>query len=327
MRQFPGGAPEGGEECMAKRRVTLGRALEVLSSGRSSFAQRDERVVVRVHVDATCPRAVAAAVRDALVAERPGGIVDVRGLTAAPDGSEAADVALVLVGEGPCAALARAYAGAGVPVALVAEGALDVPPLELGEQTAPLVGIVAGSSEGALLDGLAAWLARSADKTLALAANFPFCRRAVTDALVARRALENAAVGAVSLIPGSDYPIMCASQCALALDIAAAYGREVDLERLAELVGVMGGGVAYRSLARALVGLVPGLGAILKACVGYGGTVATARAIRLRLELEDEGRAGRPAGDAAPAPSGPASQALPATPPADDYVTIGGGAA
>ena len=312
---------------MASRKVTLGRALEVLSSGRSSFAQRDERVVVRVHVDATCPRPVAAAVRRALVAERPGGIVDVLGLAPAPEGAERADVALVLVGEGPCAALARSYAGAGVPVAMVAEGALDVPPLGLDGQAGALVGVVAGSSEGALLDRLASWLAGVADKPLALAANFPFCRRAVTDALVTRRALENAAVGAVSLIPGSDLPIMCASQCALALDIAAAYGRDVDLERLAELAGVMGGGLAYRSLARTLVGLVPGLGAVLKACVGYGGTVATARAIRLRLELEDEGRKGRQAEPAPPTPDAPASQALPATPPADGYVTIGGGAA
>lgn len=311
---------------MSSRKVTLGRVLEVLSAGRSSFARRDERVVLRVHVDATCPPAVAGAVRRALAAERPGGVVDVRGLSAAPAGSEPADAALVLVGEGPCAAIARSYAGAGVPVAMVAEGALDVPPLGLAPEAAPLVGVVCGSSDEALLGRLASWLAQATEKPLAIAANFPFCRRAVTDALVARRALENAAVGAVSLIPGSDLPIMCASQCALALDIAAAYGRDVDLERLAELAGVMGGGLAYRALARTLVGLVPGLGAALKACVGYGGTVATARAIRLRLELED-GRDAAPSPEGAGEPAAPAGQALAPATGDDGYVTIGGGAA
>lgn len=307
---------------MASRKVSVGRVLEVLSSGRGSFAARDERVVVRVHVDPACPREVALFVRDALVAERPTGIVDVRGMGRHFQGEDAPDLVLVLVGGGGGSDLVASYARSGVPVCVVVEGALDAPRLELPEPASSLVSVVAASSEEALSAKLAAWMAGIVERRLALAANFPFCRRAVTDALVARCALENAAVGAVSLVPGSDLPIMCANQAMLALDIAAAYGRDVDLERAAELVGVLGAGLAWRSVARTLVGLVPGLGALLKAGVGYGGTVATGRALRLRLELGDAPapEAG-PRTEPEPAPAPRAS--LSAPDPDDGYVTVG----
>lgn len=304
----------------------MGRVLEVLSSGRGSFAARDERVVVRVHVDPACPREVARFVRGALLAERPGGIVEVRGMELPNRGEEAPDLVLALVGEGG-EQVVCSYARAGVPVCVVVEGALDAPRLELPEQAAALVSVVAASSEGALSEKLAAWMAGIVDKRLALAANFPFCRRAVTDALVARCAVENAAVGAVSLVPGSDLPIMCANQAMLALDIAAAYGRDVSLERAAELVGVVGAGFAWRALARTLVGLVPGIGGLLKAGVGYGGTVACGRALRLRLELEDAApetplAEEPPAEDVFPRAS---FSAPPSDAPATDdgYVTVG----
>ena len=310
---------------MAARKVTVGRVLEVLSSGRGSFAARDERVVVRVHVCPGCPRWVALALKRALVAERPGGVVEVVGADAR-EGSADPDVALVVAGEGSCADLVGSYARSGVSVAVVVEGALDAPRLDLPEEAAALVGVVAGSTEPVLAEKLASWFSTLQERRIALAANFPFCRRAVTDALVARCALENAAVGAVNLIPGSDLPIMCANQSMLALDIAAAYGRGADLERAGEIAGVIGAGLVYRTAARALVGLVPGVGMLLKAGIGFGGTVATARAIRARLELQDHPAGG---GEPTPAPEAraAASPTLPVPAPAgnDGYVTIPGG--
>ena len=134
-------------------------------------------------------------------------------------------------------------------------------------------------------------------------------------------------MGAVSLVPGSDLPIMCANQAMLALDIAAAYGRDVSLERAAELAGVLGAGFAWRALARTLVGLVPGIGGLLKAGVGYGGTVATGRALRLRLELED-GTVEIPGPEPRPAETAPARASFSAprpepSRPDDGYVTVG----
>lgn len=305
---------------MAKRGWTFARLIEVAGSGRDSLKGIDERLVVHVRVDPTCPRDLALEVKRALRAERPGGVVEVMDLDGACGaGAEQPDVALVLVGERDAAHVISSYARAGVPVAVVVEGALDVPSLELPEQALALVGVVASSSPEALSEKLAAWLAGSVDKAIALAANFSFCREAVVDALIARCAAENAAVGAISLIPGSDLPIMCANQAMLALDIAAAYGRGLEPSRAAELAGVLGAGLMWRSVARSLVGLLPGVGMLLKAGVGYGGTLATGNALRMRFET------GRPAAETgekdAPAPR---AAVLPTTPPANDYVTIGG---
>lgn len=309
---------------MASKKGSAGRILEVLSSGRGSLRGRDERIVVRVHVDPTCPADVARAVKSALVPVRSGAVVEVVGLDEPVEGLEAPDVVLVLVGEGDCRPLVSAYARSGVGVAMVVEGALDAPRVELPGQAEGLVGIVASSDPVALPGQLAAWLASATDKRLALAAGFPFCRRAVADALVSRCALENAVVGAVTLIPGSDFPVMTANQAKLALDLAAAYGRDIEPARAAELAAVLAGGLAWRGVARALLGTIPGVGALLKAGVGYGGTMATGNALRLRLELED---AAASAPESAPrektAPEGRV-QLGPAQ-DGDGYVTVGGG--
>ena len=305
----------------------MGRLLEVLSSGRTAFAARDERVVLRVHVGGSCPREVALCVRDALRAERPGGVVDVRDLRAPLPGEELPDAVLVLAGDGEGAELIASYALAGASVGVVVEGALEAPRLDLPPQAAALVGVIAGSDPRTLRDKLASWLAGATDKPLALAACFPFCRRAVTDALVSRCAVENAAVGAVGILPGSDLPVMCANQAMLALDIAAAYGRGASLGRAAEVAAVFGGGLAWRAVARALMGLVPGAGAAVRAGVGYGGTVVAGRALRLKLELEDGPAAEEAPARAAPGEGAPASRAsigAGAAEPADDgYVTLG----
>lgn len=309
------------------RKASFARVLEVLSAGGAALRGQGETVTIRVHVDPTCPRALALATRRALVAERPGGVVDVRGLAPADDGVRP-DAALVLVGRADVAALVALYARSGVPVAMLAEGALDVPAVGLPEGAATLVGVVCASSAATLEHKLAAWLVSATDKHLALAANFAFCRDAVCDALVGRCAMENAAVGAIPIIPGSDLPIMCANEAKLALDLAAAHGRPIELARLLDLVGVLGAGLACRSLARAATTLLPGFGPLVKAGVGYGGTLATGSALRARLAALSGPEAGR-APDAgaervasaervAPGPA----QALP-EPPDDGYVTIG----
>lgn len=310
---------------MARRKFSVGRALEVLSSGRSSFKGRDESVLVHVHVDPECPRELALAAKGALLAERAGGRVEVFGLEAAPASDAAPDAAVVVSGGSDCDALVSSYARSGVPVGVLVEGALDAPRLSLPDQAAALVRVIAASDARTLADKLASWLVGAVGKPLALAANFPFCRPAVVDLLVTRCAAENAVVGAVSLIPGSDLPIMTANQAKLALDMAAAYGRDVDLSRAVELAGVVGAGLAYRSVARALLGLVPGVGPLLRAGVGYGGTLATGTALRLRLEGEGALAAPSLRREAARARDAAVSgsQALPVADGSDGYVTIG----
>lgn len=305
---------------MAKKGWTFARLLEVAGSGRDSLRGIEERLVIHVRVDPSCPRALALEVRDALRAERAGGVVEVMSLHGSPSaGSEQPDVAIVLPGNLDAASDICSYARSGVPVAVVVEGALDAPALDLPEQALALVGVVAASSPEQLPEKLAGWLASSVEKSIALAANFPFCRDAVVTALISRCAVENAAVGAISLIPGSDLPIMCANQAMLALNIAASYGHGLEPSRAAELAGVLGAGLVWRGVARSLVGLLPGIGALLKAGVGYGGTLATGNAIRLRFEAALSERVAQETD-----PDASATAVLPTTPRSDDYVTIGG---
>ena len=92
-------------------------------------------------------------------------------------------------------------------------------------------------------------------------------------------AKENAAIGAVALVPGSDMPLMTARQIRLALDITSAYNIDMSIETIAELLGVVGAGFGYRTVARTVAGAVPGFGWALKAGMGYAGTRTTARVI------------------------------------------------
>lgn len=272
------------------RRSTLGlgNLLEVLSQGRDSRADADEPLKICVLVDLDAPRYLALAVRDALVPKTPTAAVDVWPLGVRLDAiDEPPDAAVVIPGASAadCAEAVRHMAGLAVPSCLVVPSALDAPDLGPDAQAGDLVGVVAASDAAALPQKLASWLVRAVgEKDVALAAAFPFCRQQVVDALALRCALENAALGAVSLIPGSDFPLMTTNQAKLAVQMSSCYGAPLSLRRAAELVGVVGAGVAYRSCARSVAGLLPSIGNLLKAGIAFGGTMATARGVRASLE-------------------------------------------
>ena len=295
------------------RRSTLGlgNLLEVLSQGRDSRADADEPVRICVLVDLDAPRYLALAVRDALVPKTPTAAVDVWPLGVQLDAiDEAPDAAVVIPGASAtdCAEAARHMAGLGVPTCLVVPSAVDAPELGLGDAAAALVGVVAASDASVLPRKLSSWLSRSlGEKCVALAAAFPFCRQAVVDGLALRCALENAALGAVSLIPGSDFPLMTTNQAKLAVQMSSCYGAPLSPRRAAELVGVVGAGVAYRSCARSVAGLLPGIGNLLKAGIAFGGTMATARGVRASLEGWSPADA---LGQGRPAPAVPFSPAM-----------------
>ncbi|MDD7584065.1 MAG: hypothetical protein SPD98_00185 [Tractidigestivibacter sp.] len=282
------------------RKIPWVRILEVAGAGRDAREGGSQTVRLSVRISSGAPRGLVLAIKEALVAREPSGIVDVRPAgTPAPD-AVAPDALIVVCGDQAAveAALARDAALRGVPVALVAESAVEVPDVGLPEAAAPLLEVLACADAHALVPRLGSWLVGATDRGLTLAANFPFCRPAEVDALVRRCALENAAVGAVTLIPGSDMAVMTANQAKLAIDIAVAYGRGLDPSRALELAGVVVAGFGYRAIARAAVRLAPGLGWALKGAMGYAGTVATARALRARFGFEDGSL--RPHGEEAP---------------------------
>ena len=115
-------------------------------------------------------------------------------------------------------------------------------------------------------------------KRLAFAQAFDFVRRPLSMESVRSTSAQNAGVGLVAFIPGADLPIMTLNQAKMVLQIAAAYGQPLTLERAKELAAVVGGGFACRTAARQLVGVVPALGWAIKAGIGYAGTSAMGHA-------------------------------------------------
>jgi len=126
-----------------------------------------------------------------------------------------------------------------------------------------------------VLEELGQWVGDNlASKRLAFAHNFAFVRRAVAEEAVKTTAWQNALIGAVTPIPGADMPIMTANQAKMLLQIAAAYGQPLGVDRIKELAAVVGGGFLLRAVARQALSVVPVLGWAVKGGIGYSGTLA-----------------------------------------------------
>lgn len=129
------------------------------------------------------------------------------------------------------------------------------------------------------VERLGLWLSDNiASKRLALAHNFAFMRRAVAEDALRTTAWQNALIGVVTPIPGADMPIMTANQIKMLLQIAAAYGQPLNVDRVKELAAVVAGGYLFRALARQALTAVPVLGWAIKGGIGYTGTTAMGKA-------------------------------------------------
>lgn len=78
-------------------------------------------------------------------------------------------------------------------------------------------------------------------------------------------------VGAVA--SASDIVAITGVQLSLVLRIGSIYGREPDLQRVWELLPVMGGGLGWRALSRELAGFIPVAGVAIKGTIAYAGTI------------------------------------------------------
>jgi uncharacterized protein (DUF697 family) len=126
-----------------------------------------------------------------------------------------------------------------------------------------------------ILDELATWFAETlSDLKMAFAATFAWMRRHIAKESITNTALQNGAVGIVPVFPGADLPVMTANQAKMILQIAAAYGQRMDNQRIKELAAVVGGGFAFREVARTAIGWVPVLGWAISGVIGYTGTIA-----------------------------------------------------
>lgn len=153
------------------------------------------------------------------------------------------------------------------------------------EMTFPGVGssrVVGMSMDGTPpADVLAAAVVDAAgDSSIALAAKLPVLRDATCRHVIKKTARQNAVVGCIFFLPGTDMPVMTLNEARMILRLAAAHGEEVGVERAIELLGVVGAGFGFRALARQALDFMPGPGWAVKGAVAYSGTRALGEAAR-----------------------------------------------
>jgi uncharacterized protein (DUF697 family) len=73
-------------------------------------------------------------------------------------------------------------------------------------------------------------------------------------------------------------------QMMLFLHIEAVYGKDPDLQRLWQLLPVVGGGFGWRALARQLSGFIPVAGIAIKGAIAYAGTIVVGESVTFFLE-------------------------------------------
>lgn len=272
--------------------IPFSQVRDVAEGARASEARRRSCVRVAIELEEGAPDDLAYALRDTLMPETASGLVHVgrvrKGavLRVSPD----CDLAIVVAGtSGAAAGVARAFSRVGVPCAVVVETSVEAPELA----GTPGVALVSAASPEVLLPKLASWMADSCRADVALAANFPLCRRAVAERCIRERSAQGAAVGLLPLSGGADMPVLAAGQTLMALDLAGAYGHGPSADRLADVAAVIFAGLASRAVARRVSRVLPGLGWLVRGAVAYGGTAAIGWALVCRHEVQDFVERGR----------------------------------
>ena len=126
-----------------------------------------------------------------------------------------------------------------------------------------------------LFEELGSWIARElTDELLPLARALPFVREPFVKNAIQATALQNAAIGAVFFLPGSDMPLITLNQVKLFLQIAAVYGAELGKQRIKELAVLLSSGLGFRAIARRLQRSIPFISWAIRGVVAYSGTLA-----------------------------------------------------
>ncbi len=129
------------------------------------------------------------------------------------------------------------------------------------------------------IEDLAERIADRADEgSYQLAARLPAVRPAIVEQIVKKFSLQNGVLGVAIFIPGADFPVLTLNQIRMVLRIAAAHGEALDKERAVEILTVVAAGLGFRTVARQLVGVVPGFGWAVKGGIAYAATRAVGEA-------------------------------------------------
>jgi len=131
------------------------------------------------------------------------------------------------------------------------------------------------------------------DRRLSLARQFPPLRPCAFTTLIDETARANAgysfSTGLAEVVPGLGVPltigdiiVLTKNQLMMSYRIALAAGKPGKAtELVGEIIGVLGGGLIFRQIARQLAGMLPVIGIVPKVAVAYGGTWAIGRAITI----------------------------------------------
>lgn len=262
---------------------------DLMKSGSRFMEERSQPVRIAVLVEVDAPDELIETVRVQLRPTTSAAAlqVEVAELGAAPRLEAKTDVVIALAGSGNVG-LREALVGPHqmrVPVVVGALGEAARVGMLADTLQQPTGDVIVRENAEDVLHALGSWIAdRLGSKRLALAHNFAFMRHAVADEAVKTTALQNALIGAVTPIPGADMPIMTGNQIKMLLQIAAAYGQPLNVERVKELAAVVGGGFVFRALAREALTVIPVLGWAIKGGIGYTGTIAMGKAAEKYFE-------------------------------------------
>lgn len=277
---------------MAKKAFSLSSMLELISESKSSDEQRCAPTHTLVIIDMSAARELVLELKRLLCAEQPSAELSIKELEYGVGTTLVPDLAIFVVGSqfALVAKEAMRLAESGVPCALIAESSLDLPSFDnLDERFKDLLTPIAVSNTADLAKPLAQWMVEASDKAVAFAASYSFCRQTLIDSLVLLCAAQNAAVGAVDIIHGSDFPIMTVNQLKLALSIAAASGRSLSPAFLIDTALVLACGLSWRQLARVLSNILPIGNWLGRGAMGFAGTLLTAQL----LEAQNDGSLSR----------------------------------
>ena len=128
---------------------------------------------------------------------------------------------------------------------------------------------------------------------LVVSTALPVIREAVAQHTIKHFALQNGVLGVAIFIPGADFPVLTLNQIRMVLRLAVAHGEELDRERAFEVLSVVAAGLGFRTLARDIVGLVPGVGWAVKGGVAYAATIAVGSGARARVGGDNQLEPGR----------------------------------
>jgi uncharacterized protein (DUF697 family) len=96
-------------------------------------------------------------------------------------------------------------------------------------------------------------------------------KMAVGSAIVDHVPVLGLVLGAIA--SAGDMVAITGIQIVLMMQIGATYGKDPDMQRIWELLPVVGGGFGWRALSRELAGFVPVAGIAIKGAIAYAGTI------------------------------------------------------